>query len=160
MILAVDIIGLRQVFHAVLIGFCMGGAFAMKARPGGRFDRIVSFYGMIHPAWAGPQQADPLARVSAVPEVPLLALLGENDELVPRADVEELERTTATVVRYAGAGHAFAHDPNSELHQPDATADAWGRATDFVYGGTVRSGRWDAQAMGCASARATKAVPA
>jgi carboxymethylenebutenolidase len=118
--------------RVALIGFCMGGSFAMKARPRGRFERIVSFYGMVHPMWAGPGQADPLERVCAAPEVPMLAIVGDQDEFVPAEHVAELEHTNATVMRFAGVGHAFAHDPNVDSFRPEAAADAWKQAFAFL----------------------------
>jgi len=129
--------------QVALVGFCMGGAFALKARRRNGFDRIVSFYGMVHPAWAGDQQADPLECAAAAPEVPLLAIVGERDEFIPAEHVAELEQASATVLRYAGAGHAFAHDPESSGFLAAAADDAWDRAGRFLQGEEVRAGRWD-----------------
>jgi dienelactone hydrolase len=129
--------------RTALVGFCMGGAFALKARPRGGFERIVSFYGMVHPAWAGDQQADPLERAAAAPQVPLLAIVGERDEFIPAEHVAELERASVTVLRYAGAGHAFAHDPDSGGFMGEAADDAWVRACRFLHDEEVRAGRWD-----------------
>lgn len=54
-----------------VMGFCMGGMYAMKASSSGRFDAAVSFYGMIRMprAWRAPHQADAIDSVTA-PGVP------------------------------------------------------------------------------------------
>ena len=41
---AADVLAVGPV---AIMGFCMGGAFALKAAATGRFDRAVSFYGMV-----------------------------------------------------------------------------------------------------------------
>jgi carboxymethylenebutenolidase len=154
--LAADAAGCDRV---ALVGFCMGGSFAMKARPRGRFERIVSFYGMVHPLWAGPGQADPLERAAAATEVPLLAIAGEEDEFVPAEHLAELEQAKATVLRFAGAGHAFAHDPEAESFRPEAAADAWGHAHAFLDGLPVAPGEWN-PATGFVPSKQSTAGPA
>ena len=56
---AADVAGVEPV---AVIGFCMGGMFALKAAATGRFDRAVSFYGMIRvpDQWRNTGQAEPL----------------------------------------------------------------------------------------------------
>jgi dienelactone hydrolase len=119
-----------------VIGFCMGGMYAMKAAALGRFDRAVSFYGMIRipEAWRGGEadQAEPLDAVRAPGAAPVLALCGTEDPWLPAADIDELEAAGATVVRYEGAEHGFAHDPSRPAHRPDDAADAWRRAVEFL----------------------------
>src|SRR5215210_1330544 len=48
-----------------VLGFCMGGMYALKASGTGRFDRAVSFYGMIRvpEQWQGPGHQEPLDAV-------------------------------------------------------------------------------------------------
>jgi len=45
-----------------ILGFCMGGMYALKAAATDRFDRAISFYGMVRvpESWRGPGQRDPL----------------------------------------------------------------------------------------------------
>ena len=61
-----------------LIGFCMGGMYALKASNHPRFSKVVSFYGMVHvpPAWAGPGQADPLAAIKSAQAGRAMAVVG------------------------------------------------------------------------------------
>jgi carboxymethylenebutenolidase len=62
----------------------------------------------------------------------VLAIIGTADIWTPPADVDALEKAGATVVRYEGAEHGFAHDPSRPAHRPDDAADAWTRAVDFL----------------------------
>jgi carboxymethylenebutenolidase len=50
-----------------VLGFCMGGMYALKAAASGRFDKAVSFYGMIRVPenWESPTQAQPLDLLAA-----------------------------------------------------------------------------------------------
>lgn len=120
--------------RVAVIGFCMGGMYAMKASATGAFDRAVSFYGMIRvpEQWRGPGQADALDAVAAGGSCPVLAIIGTVDPWTPSEQVDELEAAGATVVRYDGADHAFVHDPSRPVHRPDDAADAWRRAADFL----------------------------
>lgn len=119
-----------------ILGFCMGGMFALKAAGTGRFHRAVSFYGMIHvpEQWRSETQADPLASASLPGACPVLALVGGADQWTPPADVDELEAAGAAVVRYAGREHGFVHDPERPAHDPTDAADAWARALAFLSG--------------------------
>lgn len=107
-----------------LIGFCTGGAIALRAGPTGRFDRIVAFYGMVR----GVGPALPVLDLST----PVLELVGGRDAFVPPDDADWLERQGATVVRYPEADHAFVQDPARDTHRLDDAADAWRRAVDFL----------------------------
>jgi len=117
-----------------VIGFCMGGMYAMKAAGTGRFDRAVSFYGMIRvpEQWKGPGQADAIDSVRPEGAAPVLAIIGTADEWTPAAEVQELEDAGAEVVRYEGAEHGFVHDPDRPAHKPKEAEDAWQRAIDFL----------------------------
>ena len=92
----------------------MGGMVSLKAAATGRFDRAVSFYGMIRlpEAWQSPTMAEPLDVLGGAPDrAPILHLCGTRDPYVPVADLDTLEeRGGATVVRYQGADHGFVHD--------------------------------------------------
>ena len=116
-----------------VMGFCMGGMYTLKAAGIGRFDRAVSFYGMIRipEQWQGPGQRQPLEFLSG-DAAPTLAIIGTADIWTPPADVDALENAGATVVRYEGAEHGFVHDPSRPAHRPDDAADAWGRVIEFL----------------------------
>lgn len=117
-----------------LIGFCMGGMYALVAAGLGRFHRVVSFYGMITvpTAWAGPGHGPPVEEVDKAGSSPVLAVIGGVDPWTPPDDVERLERAGAAVVRYPEAEHGFVHDPERPSHRPDDAADAWARAIAFL----------------------------
>ena len=119
-----------------VLGFCMGGMYALKASSTARFDRAVSFYGMIRvpEAWQGPGQGAPLDAVTAAGACPVLAIIGTGDPWTPPADVDALEATGATVVRYEGAEHGFVHDPARPAHRPADAADAWRRVVRSLGG--------------------------
>lgn len=128
---AADACGVEPV---AVIGFCMGGMYALKAVATGRFCAHVPFYGMIRvpEAWRGPGQGEPLDAVSAGDPSSVLAIIGTADDYTPPDDVDALAATGAGVVRYEGAAHGFVHDPARPAHRPDDAADAWRRAAEFV----------------------------
>ena len=119
-----------------LIGFCMGGMYALKASGTGRFSRCVAFYGMIRVPedWQSEGQGEPLEAVTTPGASPVLAIIGTNDPYTPAGDVDDLEATGAEVVRYEGAEHGFVHDPSRPAHRPDDADDAWRRAVTFLNG--------------------------
>lgn len=121
-----------------VIGFCMGGMYALKASGTGRFDAAVGFYGMVHhPAhWSGPGQEPPLdcLRRSAESGTRVMAVVGSEDQWTPPDHVAELEAAGVVVVRYEGADHGFVHDPSRPAHRPDDAADAWDQALAFLDG--------------------------
>lgn len=126
-----------DVSEVAVIGFCMGGMYALKAAATGRFDRAVAFYGMLRvPSdWKGATLVDALDSVSQA--VPTLAIFGDADPWVPMDDVEALRAAWAgkpdhEVVVYPGADHGFVHDPDRPTHRPDDAADAWQRALTFL----------------------------
>jgi carboxymethylenebutenolidase len=116
-----------------LIGFCVGGMFALKAASLGRFARIVAFYGMVRlpDDWKVPGQAEPLDLVRSGADR-VLGIFGEHDEFVPVDHVATLRATGAAVVTYPDAGHAFAHDVTHPNYRPYDAADAWRRAIHFL----------------------------
>ena len=123
-----------DVDRVAVLGFCMGGMYAMKAADTGAFDKVVSFYGMIRvPArFDGPGHREPLEIVAARGAAPVLALVGGRDDFTPAADIDALEATGATVVRYPEGEHGFVHDPSRPTHRPEDAADAWARAVAFL----------------------------
>ena len=117
-----------------VIGFCMGGMYALKAAGTGRFDRAVAFYGMIRvPAqFRGPGHGEPLDAVARPEACPVLAIIGGQDPWTPSADVDALRAAGAEVALYPDADHGFVHDPDRPAHRADDAADAWRRAIDFL----------------------------
>lgn len=120
-----------------LLGFCMGGMYAMKslAAPG-RFDRAVAFYGMVRVPdhWRGGGQGDALDVVRRRGDAELLCIFGSDDPWCPDGDQDDVEAAGARVVRYPGAGHGWAQDPDRDTFRPADAADAWSRAMDFLAG--------------------------
>jgi carboxymethylenebutenolidase len=123
-----------QVEPVAVLGFCMGGMYALKATATGRFDKAVSFYGMIRVPedWQGDGHAEPLDAVTSEAAAEVLAIVGTDDPYTPIPHLDELEATGATVVRYEDAQHGFVHDPTREAHRPEDAADAWARVTAFL----------------------------
>src|SRR5690606_22728779 len=89
---AADLTGAAPV---AVMGFCMGGMYALKASALGRFDRAVSFYGMarVPEHWAGPGQGEPLPALARRGSCQVLSLVGTADTFVPIGDIEALEAT-------------------------------------------------------------------
>jgi carboxymethylenebutenolidase len=117
-----------------VIGFCQGGMFSLKAAADGRFDRAVSFYGMVRlpEGWTSPTMAEPLDVLAAGDPVPILLIAGTEDPYVPAADAADLEATGAEVVIYPGAEHGFVHDASRPTHRADDAADAWRRVAQLL----------------------------
>ncbi len=119
-----------------LVGFCMGGMYALLASATGRFDRIVSCYGMIEvpEAWRGPGHGEPLDALAARGPVQVAAVVGTADHWTPAEQVDRLEAAGVSVLRYEGADHGFIHDPARPTHRADDAADAWDRILAFLAG--------------------------
>lgn len=133
LVAAADATGVEPV---AVLGFCMGGMYAMKAARLDRFDRVVSFYGMIRvpDRWQSEHHTEPIDAVRGDDATPVLAIVGTNDEWTPADEVDELEAAGAEVVRYAGAEHGFVHDPGRPAHRADYAADAWRRVVRWLDG--------------------------
>jgi carboxymethylenebutenolidase len=120
-----------------ILGFCMGGMYAMKATGTGRFACAAAFYGMarVPEMWRSPTQGDPLAALARRGDAcPVLEIAGTADPWLPAADLDALEDAGVEVVRYDGADHGFAHDPDRPGHRPDDAADAWRRVLAHLTG--------------------------
>jgi carboxymethylenebutenolidase len=130
---AADYLGTSRVG---LMGFCIGGMYCFKAGRSSRFDRIASFYGMIHvpEAWAGPGQGDPIEQLRAGHPDRVLALIGTQDPYTPPDHVNELRAVGVSVREYPEAVHAFAHDPARPVHRPDDAADAFSATRNWLFG--------------------------
>jgi carboxymethylenebutenolidase len=130
---AAEVTGCEQVG---VVGFCIGGMYALKASATQRFGRAVSFYGMarVPEAWRSPTQSEPLDAVGSPGRCPVLVVAGTEDPWLPADDLDALEAVGAEVVRYPGADHGFVHDPDRPAHRPDDAADAWRRAVAHLGG--------------------------
>lgn len=119
-----------------LIGFCMGGMYALKSSATGRFDRVVAFYGMIHvpEAWAGPGNGEPLDALARRGDTSVMAVVGTEDHWTPADQIQELRDAGVEVLAYEGADHGFVHDATRPAHRADDAADAWDRALAFLDG--------------------------
>jgi carboxymethylenebutenolidase len=122
--------------HVGAIGFCMGGMYVNKAVATGRFDRLASFYGMIHvpERWVGSGQGEPLACIADGDASTLLAVVGTVDPYTTPDEVAALEAAGVTVAAYEGADHGFVHDATRPAHRADDAADAWRRVGDWLWG--------------------------
>lgn len=117
-----------------ITGFCMGGRYAfMAACTVHNLAACVSFYGMLR----SPDKAENPLTLAPELSCPFLGLFGEQDGLIPRTDIKELEsllrrngKTFQSKV-YAGAGHAFFNDERPDAYKPEAARDAWARALGF-----------------------------
>jgi len=126
-----------DVTDVAVLGFCMGGMYALKAAATGRFDRAVVFYGMIRvpEGWRGEGLAEPLASASEV--CPTLAIFGDADPFTPAEDIDALRaawagRDDCEIVVYGDAEHGFVHDPDRPAHRDEHAADAWTRVLAFL----------------------------
>jgi carboxymethylenebutenolidase len=124
-----------------LIGFCMGGQYALLAACTCRgLSAVAPFYGMVRYGAGLDPAKKPRQPLDVIPDLtcPLLGLYGAEDNLIPVADVEELKRRLALtkhaheVHLYAGAGHAFLNDTRPDAYRAEAAADAWARLVPFL----------------------------
>ena len=120
-----------------VLGFCMGGMYAMKSLASDRFSRGVAFYGMVRvpESWQGPGQGDALDVVlerQAKGDLAFMCIFGTGDPWCPPADMDDVEAAGVTVLRYEGAGHGWAHAPDRDSYRPTDAADAWRRAEEFL----------------------------
>jgi carboxymethylenebutenolidase len=121
-----------------VLGFCMGGHYTFKAAASDRFDAAVAFYGMLRTpdAWQGPGHTiEPLAVAERMCST--LAIFGSIDEWTPAADIDALRsawqgRSDFEIVMIEGADHAFAHDPERDVHRADDAAACWAKAIAWV----------------------------
>ncbi len=111
-----------------VIGFCMGGALTlMAAATLTGLEAAVCFYGL------PPAGAADLTQI----KIPLLAHFATQDDWCTPARVDELEATLQKgqvvyqLYRYE-AQHAFMNEDRADVHNPEATAEAWERTLAFL----------------------------
>lgn len=138
---AVDFLGSRAEVRSSAIGitgFCMGGQYALMAACAVRgLAACVAWYGMLR--YAEKDDVKPASPLDLAPQLscPYLGLFGEEDAIIPLADVEELRSTlqrnakSFEIKTYPGAGHAFFNDGRPDAYRPKAASDAWPRALGF-----------------------------
>lgn len=119
-----------------VLGFCMGGMYALQAAKLERFDASVAMYGMIRvpEAWCGPGVGEPLENIGDA--VRTLAIFGSLDPWTPPEDIATLrsawhDRPDCEVVVIDGAEHGFVHAPERPAHRPDDAARLWQRTLDW-----------------------------
>jgi carboxymethylenebutenolidase len=121
--------------RTAVLGFCVGGMYAMKAAVEPRFDRFVAFYGMIRlpSGWrlGGQRDALELVRESGRAER-VLALVAGRDPLTPGPDADALKQLGARVRRFPDADHAFAHDPEWSAYDARLADKAWREAMAWL----------------------------
>lgn len=109
-----------------VMGFCMGGGFALQAACDLGLNFCVDYYGQI----PEPEDASGL-------HGPVLLILGSDDVRVTPWAFERLlpaaakHKKRVEVQLYPNAKHAF-HRPGWEGHNPEAAADAWGKTLRFL----------------------------
>ena len=111
------------------LGWCMGGGYSLLlAMTSPELAAGVVYYGIVT---SDPEQLRPIS-------CPLLGIFGEDDPVVPVADVKAFERVMKglnkdiTVHIYSGAGHAFANPTNTPGYRPEAAKDAWDKTLAFL----------------------------
>ena len=97
LVAAADDTGCERV---AVIGFCRGGLHTYQAAGSGRFDRAVSFYGMIRvpPEW-NPGRGEPLELLATPKACPVLAVVGGRDPYTPPDDVEGVGEVRARAIK-------------------------------------------------------------
>jgi carboxymethylenebutenolidase len=124
-----------------VVGFCMGGQYALLAACECRgLSACAPFYGMVrYPPGADPlrKPRSPLEALASL-SCPVLGFYGAQDAIIPVADVRELEarlersNQAGEIRLYEDAGHAFMNDTRPEMYRPDAARDAWPRLVAFL----------------------------
>jgi len=120
-----------------ILGFCMGGGFAIACAPTGRYDAVAPNYGPV------PRQA----RLALTGSCPIVASYGGDDWML-RGHAERLEGELQgggiphDLKVYPGASHSFmSHHTNGfasamdrvlrTRFSPEASSDAWARILGF-----------------------------
>ena len=110
-----------------VIGFCMGGLYALLLASQNKDVRAVaSFYGRIPPN-------ETLERITA----PTLCIYAGKDDHIPvsepnrAGDVLRKKDVPVEVKIYEDAHHAFMNDTREEVYKADDAKDAWNRAIEF-----------------------------
>ena len=111
-----------------ITGFCMGGSFSLLAAC--RLPELkasVPFYGFY------PEKMEEIVKIKC----PVLYFAAGRDGWINAEVVEKIEQAfqkykiNGTIQRYEDADHAFFNNTRTEVHHPQAAADAWTRTLAF-----------------------------
>ncbi|MEM0117345.1 MAG: dienelactone hydrolase family protein [Conexivisphaerales archaeon] len=109
-----------------VLGFCMGGGFALQSACNLNIDYCIDYYGLI-------QNEGDVERLKG----PLLIVLASNDERVTMWALQKLLPATVRYQKkvelhlYPNTVHAF-HRPGWQGYNKEAADDAWERTLDFI----------------------------
>jgi carboxymethylenebutenolidase len=129
---AVDFVARESNGNVGVVGFCMGGALALKIAAV-RSDVVKAaapFYGVIGWPDGQPDYSQMKAAVQGH--------YAENDDYANAEAVAKLEQTLrdagveVEIFTYPGTEHAFFNDTRPEVHHAAASAQAWGRVLGFL----------------------------
>ena len=117
-----------------LMGFCMGGMYCFNSAGAERFQKIVSFYGMIKlpEGWRSTTHSEPLDYLHAGHADRVLAIIGGKDPYTPAADVAELKNVGVRTEIYPDAEHGFAHDASRPAHRAQDAMSAFTHAQNWL----------------------------
>ena len=117
-----------------LMGFCMGGMYCFNSAGAERFQKIVSFYGMIKlpEGWRSTTHSEPLDYLHAGHADRVLAIIGGKDPYTPAADVAELKNVGVRTEIYPDAEHGFAHDASRPAHRAQDAMSALTHAQNWL----------------------------
>jgi carboxymethylenebutenolidase len=111
------------------VGFCFGGRMSLALGVQRPLDAVCTFYG------GGMQTIFDQLRQHL--NAPVLGLFGDADMSIPVGTVEEFDKllddigVEHEVIVYPNSGHAFFRDSDPMVYKPEASKDAWERATKF-----------------------------
>jgi carboxymethylenebutenolidase len=116
-----------------VIGFCMGGTYAMLAAENIPDIRASApFYGQI----VYDRPGGPIDQIPTL-SCPLMYIYGEADGWITPDHVDRLEAALkqhgkdGQVIRYKGTPHAFFNDTRPDSYRPNDARDAWDRTLQF-----------------------------
>ena len=109
------------------MGWCFGGGMSMQLALNEPLDATVIYYGNL--------ETDP-EKLRSI-DWPVLGVFGEEDTSITVDSVNAFDAALDQlgidneIYIYEGVGHAFAN-PSNAGHDPEKTADAWGKTVDFL----------------------------
>jgi len=122
-------------------GFCMGGQYTLLAACACQgLSACAPFYGMVRYAEGLDPEKKPRQPLDAVQDLqcPVMGFYGDEDAIIPVADVEALRARLASaphpaeIVLYSDAGHAFMNDSRPAMYREGPARDAWARLVPFL----------------------------